>query len=161
MISFRKSAVSGVKWSSVSVFGRRALSLLTSVIMARLLTPADFGLVAMAAVISGFVELFRDMGTANAIVQRKSDSDHLMSSVFWLNAAFGCVAMAVLLLIAPLLGMFYREPKVIPILQMLSLSLPLSALGIVQQALLERRLAFEKLAKIEVSSVLVASAACI
>ena len=157
-MSVRTTATSGVKWSSVSHFGRRGLSLLTNIVLARLLVPADFGLLGMAAVVIGFVEVFRDMGTASAIIQRQNVSDDLLSSIFWVNAVFGCVAMVVLLLISPVFGLFYRNESVVPILQLLSFSFPLSGLAILQQALMERRLAFQTLAKIEIFSAAMAAA---
>src|SRR6266853_761895 len=125
-MSLRGSAISGVKWSSISHFGRRGLSLLTTIILARLLAPADFGLVAMAAVVIGFIELFQDLGTATAVIQRKNPSQALLASMFWLNAGFGFGAMLVLYLASPLAGAFYREPQVIRIMQVLSLSFLLS-----------------------------------
>jgi lipopolysaccharide exporter len=156
-MSLRKSAISGVKWSSISHFGRRGLSLLTTIILARLLAPADFGLVAMAAVVIGFIELFKDLGTATAVIQRKDLSQGLLASVFWLNAGFGLAAAVVLYLLAPLLGAFYREPQVIPIMQVLSLSFLLSGLSNLQMSLLERNLDFDKLARIEIGTTLFAT----
>ena len=156
-MSLRRSAISGVKWSSISLFGRRCLSLLTTIVLARLLAPADFGLVAMAAVVIGFIELFKDLGTATAVIQRKDPSQALLASVFWLNAGFGLAAAMVLYLLAPLLGAFYREPQVIPIMQMLSLSFLLSGLSNVQMSLLERNLEFYKLACIEIGTALFAT----
>ena len=156
-MSLRKSAISGVKWSSISHFGRRGLSLLTTIILARLLTPADFGLVAMAAVVIGFIELFKDLGTATAVIQRKDPSQGLLASVFWLNAGFGFAATIVLYLLAPLLGVFYREPQVIPIMQVLSLSFLLSGLSNLQASLLERNLEFDKLARMEIGTALFAA----
>jgi O-antigen/teichoic acid export membrane protein len=157
-MSLTTTATTGVKWSSASHFGRRALSLATNIVLARLLAPSDFGLVGMAAVVIGFVEVFRDMGTAAAIIQRPKVSELLLSSIFWINAVFGCLAMAVLLLVAPLFGLFYQSASVVPVLQMLSFSFPLSGLGILQQAMMERRLAFQTLAKIEIVTAAVASA---
>src|SRR6185436_9500100 len=98
LMSLRKSAISGVKWSALSLFARRGLSLLTTIVLARLLAPADFGLVAMAAVVTGFIELFQDLGTAMAVIQRKELSRALLGSVFWLNAGFGLTAMLTLYL---------------------------------------------------------------
>src|SRR5260221_1430006 len=156
-MSLRGPAISGVKWSSISHFGRRGLSLLTTIILARLLAPADFGLVAMAAVVIGFIELFKDLGTATAVIQRKDPSQRLVASVFWLNAGFGLAATIVLYLLAPLLGVFYREPQVIPIMQVLSLSFSLSGLSNLQTSLLERNLEFDKLARIEIGTALLAT----
>jgi O-antigen/teichoic acid export membrane protein len=158
-MSLKAHASSGVKWSSASLFGRRGISLLTNIAMARLLAPSDFGLVAMSAVITGFIEVFRDMGTATAIIQRKNPSEALLSSVFWLNVLFGCVATISVLLIAPLIGSLFHEAQVVPILRLMSISFALSAVAILQQALLIRRLAFELLAKLEFFSALFASMA--
>jgi O-antigen/teichoic acid export membrane protein len=156
-MSLRKAAISGLKWSSISHFGRRGLSLLATIILARLLAPADFGLVAMAAVVIGFIELFKDLGTATAVIQRKDPSQGLLASVFWLNAGFGLAATIVLYLLAPLLGGFYREPQVIPIIQVLSLSCLVSGLSNLQTSLLERNLEFDKLAFIEMGTALFAT----
>jgi PST family polysaccharide transporter len=156
-MSLRGSAISGVKWSSISHFGRRGLSLLTTIILARLLAPADFGLIAMAAVVISFIELFQDLGTATAVIQRKNPSQALLASMFWLNAGFGLAAMLVLYLASPLAGAFYREPQVIPIMQVLSLSFLLSGLSNLQKSLLERNLEFDKLALIEIGTTLFAT----
>ena len=156
-MSVRKSAIAGVKWSAISHFGRRGLSLLTNIILARLLAPSDFGLVAMAAVVIGFIELFQDLGTATAVIQRKNPSKALLASMFWLNAGFGFAAMLVLYLASPLAGVFYREPQVIPIMQVLSLSFLLSGLSNLQKSLLERNLEFDKLARIEIVTTLFAT----
>jgi PST family polysaccharide transporter len=156
-MSLRKSAIAGVKWSAISLLGRRGLSLLTTIILARLLVPSDFGLIAMAAVVIGFIELFQDLGTSSAIIQRKDPSQALLASMFWLNAGFGLAAMLVLYLASPLGGAFYREPKVIPIMQALSLSFLLSGLSNLQKSLLERNLEFDKLARIEIGTALFAT----
>jgi PST family polysaccharide transporter len=156
-MSLRKSAISGVKWSGISLLGRRILSLLTTIILARLLSPSDFGLVAMAAVLIGFIELFQDLGTASAVIQRKDPSQALLASLFWLNAGFGFAAMLVLYLASPLAGAFYREPQVIPVMQVLSLSFLLSGLSNLQKSLLERNLEFDKLARIEIGTTLFAT----
>lgn len=156
-MSFKKSAISGVKWSAISLLGRRSLSILTTIVLARLLAPSDFGLVAMAAVVVGFIELFQDLGTSSAAIQRKDPSQALLASMFWLNAGFGLAAMLTLFLASPLAGAFYREPRVTPIMQFLSLSFLLSGLGSLQRSLLERNLEFDRLARIEIGTALFAT----
>jgi len=154
MTSLKHQAVSGVKWSAVSQVSRQGTQLLTTIILAHLLTPSDFGLVGMAMVVIGFIGIFKDLGTSAAIIQRKVLSERLLSSIFWVNVGFGTLAMAVLFLGAPLGGAIYHEPRVIAILRILSLSFFISGLSILQQALLERSLAFDTLAKVEIISVL-------
>jgi len=151
MIKYK--AVSGIKWSTVSQVGRQGTQLVTTIILARLLSPSDFGLVGMAMVVIGFIGIFKDLGTSAAIIQRKKLSEGLLSSIFWVNVGFGALAMAVLFFGAPLGGLFYHEPRVDAILRVLSLTFFISGLSILQQALLERSLAFKKLAKVEISAV--------
>jgi len=155
MTALKQKAVSGIKWSAISQVGRQATQLLTTIILARLLSPSDFGLVGMAMVVIGFINIFKDLGTAAAVIQRKELSEALLSSIFWVNAGFGALAMIVLFLIAPFGGLLYRELRVVAVLQVLSMSFFISGLGILHQALLERSLSFNSLAKLETASVLV------
>ena len=153
-MSLTRQAVSGVKWSTVSKIGRQGAQLLTTVILVRFLTPSDFGLVGMAIVVIGFVGIFKGLGTSAAIIQKKEPSEELLSSIFWVNVGFGILVMLILYFSAPLAGLFYKEPRVIPVLQVLSLSFFISGLSVLQQALLERALAFQTLAKVELSAVI-------
>jgi O-antigen/teichoic acid export membrane protein len=151
----KEAVVSGIKWTSVSTFGRRILALLANIVLARLLAPADFGLVAMAAVVLGFIDIFKDLGTGAALIQRKQVSDGLLSSIFWFNVGFGIIATAVTITCAPLVAAFYKEARVTPILTGMSVSFLLSALAIVHNGLMQRNMAFVTLAKIEVAAAVV------
>ena len=84
-MSLKQAAVSGVKWSSISQFGQQGMQFITTAILARLLSPSDFGLVGIAMVVTGFLTLFKDLGTSAAIIQRKNLSEPLLSSIFWVN----------------------------------------------------------------------------
>ena len=150
-MSLAESTASGAKWSLISVTGRRLMSLLTSIVLARLLSPTDFGLVAMAAVFVGFIELLRDMGTGAGIVQTSRPTDELLSSVFWLNVGLGVVATALLLSLAPLAAMLFRESRLTLVLQGLSISVPFAALSVVQTSLLAREMRFRRLAIVELT----------
>ena len=146
--------ITGVKWATASQVGRQCIQLLTIVLLARLLKPSDFGLVGMSTVITGFIAIFKDLGTSAAIIQKKEISDELLSSVFWVNVGFGLLAMTVLFLAAPLGGAFYHDSQVTNILRVLSVGFLISSFAILQQALLERVLSFQLLAKLEIISVL-------
>jgi O-antigen/teichoic acid export membrane protein len=154
-MSVRKSVVAGVKWTLLSYTVGRLLSLVSSVLLARLLTPADFGLMAMATVIISFVDLFSNLGTAAAIIQQRTLSRELISSLFWLNVAFGVAVTTVLFLLAPVLAGLYREPRLVEVMQCLALTLCVGGLRSVHQALLQRELAFDTLAKVEIVAGLV------
>jgi lipopolysaccharide exporter len=155
MTILKFKTVSGIKWSTISQVGRQGTQLLTTVILARLLTPSDFGLVGMAMVIVGFIGIFKDLGTSAAIIQRKELSESLLTSIFWINVGFGILAMIILYFFAPVGAMLYHEPRVTVVLQVLSTSFFISSLGILHQALLERSVSFESLAKLELISVFV------
>jgi O-antigen/teichoic acid export membrane protein len=148
----KNDVVSGVKWVSVSTFGRRILALLANIVLARLLAPADFGLVAMAAVVLGFIEIFKDLGTGSAIIRQKDISEQLVSSIFWFNIGFGALATVAAIALAPLIADFYHEPRVTAVLQAMSISFLLSAMAIVQSSLLARQMEFAKVAKIELAA---------
>jgi PST family polysaccharide transporter len=157
LISLQRSAVSGFKWSSFSQFGQQGLQFLTIVILARLLNPSDFGLVSMATVVTGFGALFKDLGTSAAVIQRKILSEELLSSIYWVNAVFGLFVTITVYLLSPLVADFYQEARVVPLLRVLALTFFISGLSILQQAILERALAFSKLAKVEIIAALIGS----
>lgn len=150
MRSLRKSAISGFKWSTLSQVGRQGTQLVTTIILARLLVPADFGLVSMSMVVIGFINVFKDLGTAAAVIQRKEVSSHLLSSIFWVNVVFSTLATCIIFFGSSTISVFYKEPRIIPIISVLSLSIIFSGFSSVQQALLERSLNFNLLAKIEI-----------
>ncbi len=156
-MSLKRNVTIGVKWSSISQFGRQGMQLVTTVILARLLSPSDFGLASMAMVVIGFVFMFRDLGTSSAIIRQEGLSEELLSSIFWVNVAFGLLVTITLYFFAPLAAGFYHEPRVAPVLKLLAISLLISSLGVLHQSILERDLSFNKLAKIEVASVIVGS----
>jgi PST family polysaccharide transporter len=152
-MSLKKQAASGVKWSALSQIGRQAMQFATTTVLARLLLPSDFGLVGMATIVLGFINLFSDLGTSAAVIQRKNTSDSLLQSIFWINIGFGFLGTAILFVCSPLIASFYQEPRVIPVLRVLSLTFFISGFSILQKALLERDLAFNTLAKVELSAV--------
>ncbi|MDJ0674819.1 MAG: MOP flippase family protein [Calothrix sp. MO_167.B42] len=157
-MSLKKQATSGIKWSSISQVGRQVMQFVTTAILARLLSPADFGLLGMATIVIGFVGLFKDLGTSAAVIQIKNLSDSLVHSIFWINVAFGILGTIILFITSPLVANFYEEPKIAPVLMLLSLSFFISGISILQKALLEKDLAFNKLAKIEIAAVFSGSA---
>ncbi|QOY94674.1 MOP flippase family protein [Massilia sp. UMI-21] len=151
----KQSVVSGVKWTSVSTMGRRIMALLANIAFARLLEPGDFGLVAMAGVILGFVDIFKDLGTGTALVREKDMRDQLLSSVFWLNLGFGLLITTIVMLSAPLVAKFYIEPRVEPVVTVMAVSFVLSSLSIVHTSMLMRQMSFALLAKVELAAAVV------
>lgn len=155
--SFRKKAFSGLSWSAASQAGRQALQFVTSIMLAWILAPSDFGLLSMALVVTGFAALFKDLGTSSAIIQRTDVSESLLSSIFWMNTAFGFLITIAVYLLSPLAAVFYNESRVTEVLQVLSVNFAVSGLSILHQGILQKQLFFKKIALIELSSTFIGS----
>ncbi len=106
---------------------------------------------AMAVVVTGFIAVFRDLGLGAEII-RRSDADltqSYASSQFWLAIALGCLAAAVCLGLAPIAALFYREPRVVPVIAVLAIPFVVTSAGVIHQAQLERHLRFRTIAAID------------
>src|SRR5215469_10060387 len=82
-----------------------------TVVLARLLTPADFGIVAMVVAVTGLGQAFADLGLSEATIQREDINDRQVSALFWINVAIGLALMLITAGLAPVLAWFYREPR--------------------------------------------------
>jgi len=141
-----------VKWVALSQASKVILQLLSLTILTRLITPDQYGIMAMAMVVTNFALIFRDLGTSSAIIQRKKLTPEIVSSVFWLNMFMGTGICLLLIIISPYISSLFKQGLLDVILIILSLSFPISSLGAVHQALLERESKFKLIAAIEISS---------
>ncbi len=155
IVSLRQSASSGVKWSFVSNIGKQFLHFASVVILARLLTPTDFGLVGMATIAVGFLGLIRDLGTSAAIIQARDLPEEIASSVFWTNVAIGFAATGGLVVLSPVFGILFHDTRIVLMLKVLAFTFLISSFSTVQQALMQRQLAFHTIAKTEMAAVAV------
>lgn len=127
----------------------------STVVLARLLTPEDYGLLAMVAVVTNFVMMFKDMGLSMATVQ-KAEIDHAqISTLFWINVAISLVIMMIMAALAPVVAWFYGKPELTMITLALAGAFIFSGLTIQHQALLRRHMRFVRLGVIEVVGLLV------
>jgi O-antigen/teichoic acid export membrane protein len=126
-----------------------------TIIVARLLTPADFGLVGMVTVVTGFVALFKDLGLSFATVQHAEINHAQVSTLFWINVAVSVFLLLVVAGLAPAITWFYKEPSLTYITLALSLNFIFGGLTIQHQALLKRQMRFAALNGIEVFAVLI------
>jgi PST family polysaccharide transporter len=133
------------------------LTLVSTAILARLLTPTDYGLVAMVAVIIGFVAMFKDFGLSMATVQRAEITQSQVSALFWLNTALGLALTTLTAAFAPALAAFYEEPRLVPLTRFLALTFLISGLGVQHQALLRRQMRYVSLAAVEISALVAAT----
>lgn len=124
----------------------------STVIMARLLTPQDYGLLAMVIAITGFVALFKDMGLSMATIQKADISHSQVTNLFWLNVAVSLALALILAAVAPIISWFYGEPRLTWITLALAGTFLFSGLSVQHQALLSRQMLFKVIAVIEIGS---------
>jgi O-antigen/teichoic acid export membrane protein len=131
------------------------LSMSGTVILARLLTPRDYGLVGMVAVVTGFIAIFKDLGLSSATIQREDLNEGQISTLFWVNISFSVLTMFLTAAISPLVARFYAEPRLGLITIAYSVGFLLGGLTVQHEALLRRRMRFGLLAAAEIASLLV------
>lgn len=144
------SAFSNAKWVAVSQFARVGSQFANLFVLSRILPPYDYGLMAMASVITAFAFLLRDQGTSAAIIQKEQINHDLVNTVFWFNLTVGMIIGLVIIASAPFLADYFNQKELIGVLIVLSLTFPISGSTIAHQALIERDSGFKSLAKIDV-----------
>lgn len=156
--SVRSKLIHGVAWNFTEKILVKVASFAISVILARLLSPSDYGLMGMLAIFMSISSVFIEGGLAKALIQRQGCRDIDYSTAFVTNVALSLVIYAILFLTAPLIADFYDEPILIPLTRVLALTIILGSFNIVQRAKLMANVDFKSLAQINVMSILVTGA---
>jgi PST family polysaccharide transporter len=131
---------------------RFLVTMVATVVLARLLTPEDYGLVGMVAVVTGFVSMFKDMGLSTATIQKAEISYEQVSTLFWVNVALSIAIMLLTIALAPAVARFYREPRLTLITIVFAGSFIFGGLTAQHEALLRRQMRFGALAAAEIIS---------
>jgi len=155
--SLTKAVTSGASWSAIGRLAAQLLQFLSGLVLARLLLPADFGLLASVYVITGFAVIFFDMGLSAALVHERDVRQEDLDTAFWLNAIGGVVFVGVLAAIGPLVADFYGDDRLAWLTPLAGLSFALF-LGVSHSALLQKALKFKQLAVAETVAALVGNA---
>ena len=154
--SLRQKTVSGAMWSSIHKFGTVILSFVSGIVLARLLTPSDYGVIGMLTIFLAISSTFIDGGFGSALIQKKRPTDVDYSTILYWNLGLSIVLYFVLFLSAPLIAKFYKLPILCDVLRVLGITLILNAARIVQHNQLRKRLEFKKVALINLSSSFIA-----
>jgi PST family polysaccharide transporter len=144
-MSLKQEAVRGVVWSAAQKWGVRLISFLVMLILARLILPESFGLVAYATVFISFAQIFVDQGFSDAIVQFPTLEREHLDTAFWISMLTGTILTLASIAASTLIANLFHEPQLSPIIKWLSPIFILSALSSVQQSILRRNLAFKSL----------------
>jgi len=127
-------------------------------VLARLLGPEDFGLLGMVTAFTGVLSWFRDFGLSSAAVQRTFVTEEQLSTLFWVNIAFGAVLALVTVAMAPAIAAFYNEPKLSAVTAVLATAFIFNSAGVQHSAFLQRQMRFTALAVISVTSLVIGTA---
>jgi O-antigen/teichoic acid export membrane protein len=147
-----RQAISGAKWTTLAAVITGILQLAQVAVLARFLTPSEFGLMGMLLVVAGFAQAYSDMGVSNAVIYRQETTPEQLSTLYWVNLAAGVIVFMLLNLSAPLVASFYKEPLLEKLMPVFAVSFLLSPFGQLHQALLQKQLRFKALALCEMAS---------
>lgn len=140
----KKSVFTGFFWRFAERVGAQGVKLLIEILLARLLLPDDYGLIALVTVFITVLNVFVDSGLGNALIQKKDADDLDFSSVFWFNIVWCIVLYGILFLASPLLARFYGRVELTPVLRALGLQVIISGVKNVEQAYVSKTMQFRK-----------------
>ena len=153
--SLKTKTIRGLIWTATSNFGQQGIQFVVTIILARLLTPKDFGIIGIAWIFIGLAAVINQLGIGSAIVQRKDIEEAHLSSAFWANIIMGIILCLLTIIFAPVIASFFKNQQVTRVLQVLSLIFILGSLRIVPNSLLIRDLFFNKLAYVNISALFI------
>ena len=151
----RLLVITSLFWKMLERSGTQGIQFILQIILARLLLPKDYGLVALVSIFIVIANVFVQSGFSKALVQKKNADDLDFSSVFYLSLLVAGVIYIILFMLAPVIADFYSMPKITPVFRVLSITLFTGAIYSVQNAIIARRMAFKKLFLSSVGSIII------
>lgn len=151
VMTVKHKTFSAVRWTALSAVAQASLQLAQVAVLARLLAPGDFGLMAMVAVVLGYASLFSDFGVNIAFVQKQDVSDEQRSSLFWLNVLISIGITIFVVSISPMAADYFGDARLTPLLMLSASTFVLSALGSQIKVALSKELDFRPLVMLEIS----------
>jgi O-antigen/teichoic acid export membrane protein len=159
--NLRERSVRGGVFTILAQVAKFILQLGSTIVLARLLAPSDFGLLAMALVFTSFVAVFTDAGLSTATVQHQQINHAQISTLFWINAALGIGLMLLVMALAPFVAWFYDDSRLIPVTLGVATAFLFGGLSVQHLALLKRQMRFGAIGATDVASQVLGIAAAI
>ena len=142
--NIKTRTVANFFWRFAERSGAQGVSFIVSMVLARILSPEDYGVIALVTVFTTILQVFVDSGLGNALIQKQDADDVDFSTVFFFNVTVCCILYAAVFIAAPLIARFYNNDSLTPVIRVLSLTLVISGVKNVQQAYVSRKLIFRK-----------------
>lgn len=146
MSGLKKKFVSGFLWESIGRFSALGIQFVVTLILARMLTPNEFGIIGLLAVFIALGSVLLDSGFSQALIQKKNADEIDFSSVFFLNMIVGLLLYFFLFLISPYIAAFYELPDLTNYARVLFLIIPINSFGLVQNVIIQKEMTFKKTA---------------
>ncbi len=150
MSELKTKTVKGVAWSAVERFTAQGVQFVFNILIARILLPEDYGVVAMLGIFLAVANTFIDSGFASALIRKPDRTEVDCSTVYWFNVAVSAACCLLLWVTAPLIASFYKIPLLTKITRILSLTLVINALRAVHETLLTIRMDFRRRAVVTI-----------
>ena len=150
MPTLKQKTISGLTWSFIDNFAQKGLTFIIGIILARLLMPAEFGLIGMITIFIAISESFINSGFSTALIRKQNCTDVDFSTVFYFNLVVGVLFYWVLFFSAPAISRFFNEPQLINLVRILSIVLIIDSLTIIQRTILTKRIDFKLQTKISI-----------
>lgn len=144
-MTLKQKVFKGLIWSAIESWGSRVVTFAVFFVLARLLEPESFGLIALASVFTAFVQLFLDQGIGKAIVQRENLEPEHLDSAFWMNVGMGCSLTFLSFISANWFASIFDQPELAAVIRVLSFGFLVTSLSSVQEAIFLRNMAFKVL----------------
>lgn len=151
-MSLKKEVIRGVKWTSITTFVIIVCNILKLSFLTRLIEKADFGIIAIVNVFLGFVNIFIDFGISSAIFHREAITKDEYSSLYWTNLIFSVILFIVVILMAPIVGAFYKDDIYTQIVPLMGLNVLFFAIGRQFKVVEEKKLKFKWIGIVEAFS---------
>lgn len=148
--NLKQKAATGMIWTAVQKYFTMIIGFISGIILARLLTPEDYGAIGMLAIFMSLAEVFIDAGFGSALIQKKNPTQADYSTVFYFNIGMSLVLYLVLFFSAPAIARFYRMPILTDVLRVQGLILFIYAFNIIQRNQIRKNLRFKKLSTITI-----------
>lgn len=161
MGEIKKQTLSGVKWTAIERFSIQGVQFVLGIIIARLLTPADYGLIGMLTIFLTISQTLIDSGISTALIRKQDCNDKDFSTAFYYNLTVSILCAAAIFLCSPLIADFFKQPILSPIAKLVSLNLIIGSFGGIQSAKLTISLDFKSIAKVNFISALVSGLVCL
>ena len=151
-MTLKQKTISGTIWSFIDSFSNQGIQFIAGIVLARILSPTEFGLIGMLTIFIALSQSFIDSGFTNALIRKQDCTQTDYSTVFYFNFVAGIIFYLLLFFFAGSISVFFNEPQLKLLLQVLGLGLILNALGIIQRTILTKNINFKLQTRVSIVS---------